>query len=318
MPSPIEPLRGNILATFEQPNGQRHATLIEAVRNGLISAEIAIDGTDGPPRAPKAIQPAMGPAFLQLHLTHMELLWCSTYGWMILYEEGVQRPMIDHTWAGHIVLDSPLKERAANLLKWSSSLRTRFTRWPAGHPCPSGGADAAETEFCFKANNVFCNAVSFLLYHEFAHVQQGHFRVHDPRDNPQAHALALDLEREADDYAYSVFVSATDTEERRAELAWPLLMPLLSSLYLVDGLVGVFQRRHPHLHHRIRHMLDRLDLREGRYADYYKFLCAVVLSVFSNAHARGGDEAPLEPEVFLTTEEALDGELDFLDRAEPN
>lgn len=313
MASPIEALRWNIINAFERPCGSVNEDLIDAARRRIISATIDIDGTSGPPRAPRAIQTQNGLPYIRLHLTHMELLWSFAYGWMILYEEGVQKPMIDGKWTGNIVLDRPLTQRAASLLMWASTLRAKYTKWPEGLPRPARGCDQEETNYCYKANNVFQTSLSFLLYHEFAHVRQGHFRVHDPSDDPAACELAIELEREADDFAFNIFLSATDDEATRATKGWPLLMPVLSSLYLVDGLVGVFQRRHPHLHHRIQHMLNRFNFQDRKHGDYYRLLCACVLSVFSNAYTRGGNAAPIEPESFVTAEDALDDELDFLD-----
>lgn len=151
-----------------------------------------------------------------------------------------------------------------------------------------------------------------MLYHEYAHVRQGHFDAHARRDDDVGRLVAIDLEREADDFAFHTFVSPNDDEEIKAMTAWPLLAAVLSSLYLVNGLIGVFQQRHPHLHHRVRHMLSRFDFLQRRYTDYYSFLCACVLSVSANAHTRGVNDV-LESETFVTTQDGLDHELDFLD-----
>jgi hypothetical protein len=60
-------------------------------------------------------------------------------------------------------------------------------------PTPSGGENDAESDWCFKANNVFQIAIAMCLYHEFAHVRQRHFDAHDRADTPEARARAIEL-----------------------------------------------------------------------------------------------------------------------------
>lgn len=63
------------------------------------------------------IRPAHGAPFIELQLSHMELMWAFSCGWMVLVDEAVQKPMLDGTWRGNIELNSDLKRRAAQLLE---------------------------------------------------------------------------------------------------------------------------------------------------------------------------------------------------------
>ncbi|MHB8744075.1 MAG: phage exclusion protein Lit family protein [Sulfuricaulis sp.] len=312
MPSPIDVLEHNVCQAFENPDGARNEQLLGAIEAGQFDPEIRIDDTEASPRGPRAT--AGQPPHLVLHQPHLELLWCFCYGWMILYDEGVQRAMLNGTWRGHIVLDTSLKQRAQGLLQWASSLRAQYTTWPNGMPAPSGGNSEEETAWCQRANNVFQSAVAFLLYHELAHILLRHLDAHNPTGTPEAQLATVDMERDADDFAFHVFLADTDGDDKRERLGWAVLASVLSSLYLVDGLVGVYQRRHPHLHHRIAHMISRLQFQQQRLTDYFAFLAACVLTVFSRA-SRDAQALSLEPDVFDTAEDALHAELDVLDEA---
>lgn len=315
MASPINALAWNVSYAFERPNGVVNAELVDAAKKGIISLEIDLLDSDSLPKGPFALKNRNVPARIQIHRTHLELLWAFTYGWMVVYEEAVQKPMIAGSFSGPIVLDSMLKKNAAALLNWASGLKSKYTAWPVGLPSPTQAANEDETSYCQKANGIFQDAVAFLLYHEFAHIRQGHLKDgYDHSDDDGAHAYNKELEREADDFAFRTFISADDGDDVRRLKGWPLLIPVLSSLYLIDGPASVFQVNHPHLHHRIHHVLTQLDFKDEPTRDYYWYLSSVVLTVFAQAHKVDSLQGRMEPEVFDTAPDAFNAQLEELDR----
>jgi hypothetical protein len=309
MPSPILALQGNIVFAFENPNGSAVALLQEVVGQGLLSEELVLEDDPSPPRAPRAIRRDGHPAEVVLHVAHLELVWAFVYGWIALYEEAVQRPMIAGTFDGRILLDSELKIRAAQLLDWASRLKDASTPWPEGLPSPNNYASEEERSFALKTNGIFQQSIAFCLFHEFAHVRQRHFDFLGGTAQAADPASILEMEREADDFAFRVIVSPEDDEVALTVKAWPILAAVLSSLYLVHGPAGVYQEHHPHLHHRVYEMLAKFDFRKpSPTRDYFHYLCATVLLVVSQA--QGGR---LEPEVFDTADDALGAEMDSLD-----
>ena len=318
MPSPILALQHNITYAFENPNGSAVEQLRRAVDEGKVSHELDLDLSPGVPRAPRAIRLNDGPPNLQLQVAHLELLWAFIYGWLVVYERGVQRPMLDGNFDGRIYFDTPFKERAARLLDWAASLKEGYSDWPEGLPSPVHHEGEEERDISLKTNGVFQQAVAFCLFHEFAHAQQGHL------DFMTAEAAAtvdpqsvLEMEKEADDFAYRVMVSPEDDEDTLAVKAWPILAAVLSSFYLIHGPQGVYQDRHPHLHQRVAHMLAKLNFPEGKNRDYYHHLSATVLKLSLQGtlvRVRSGTEVDEQPEVFETAVDALDAELDLLDQ----
>ncbi|WP_442682174.1 phage exclusion protein Lit family protein [Stenotrophomonas sp. JC08] len=317
MPSPILALQGNIIHAFENPNGSAVEQLRRAIDEGKVSNELDLDLTPGIPQAPRAIQANGSPASLVMQVAHLELVWAFIYGWMVVYEWGVQRPMLADTFDGRIHFDTPLKERAARLLDWAASLKHGYTPWPQGLPSPAHQKDEEEREICLKANSVFQQAVAFYLFHEFAHAQQGHlgFITAGSGEGLDPNSV-LEMEKEADDFAYRMIVSHDDDEETLRHKAWPILAAVLSSFYLIHGPQEVYQERHPHLHQRVAHMLAKLNLPEGQSQDYYHYLASTVLKLSMQGPLlvlRDGSEADDQPEIFDTALDALDAELDTLD-----
>lgn len=313
MPSPILSLEGNIIHAFENPDGSAAELLRESVAEGLVSHELNLLMDLVPPRGPSVNRPAHQPASIALHMPHLELLWAFIYGWVVLYEEAVQRPWINGTYDGRILLTTDLERRAAALLEWASSLRQAYTPWPAGLPSPEHAESAQERDYAWKVNGIFQYATAFLLYHEFGHVRQRHFGALDPRGNDAAAlATAIQLEHEADDFAYRVLVAHDDSEHVRSLKGWAVLAPALSSLYLVDGRAGLYQRRHPHLHHRVANLLAKLDFQNEQIRFYYHYLCSTVLLTFDRAY-QANHNMSLTPRIFETVDEAFEAEMNDLD-----
>lgn len=313
MTSPISALADHIIHAFENPNGSAVELLREAVSEGIFNPELDLATDSGPPRGPRAIRCAQQPAYIAIHVPHLELLWAFTYGWVVLYEEAVQRPLIEGNFDGRIMLATGLTARAAELLQWASELRISYTRWPVGLPSPMHAASPQEQEYASKVSKIFRYATAFMLYHEFGHIRQGHICAVEPGNtDPGARATAIQLEREADDYAFGALVAYHDSEDDRMLKGWAILTPALSSLYLIDGRAGLIQCRHPPLHHRIADLLAKLNFVNSRHRSYFNYLCATVLRTFDRAYRDTGG-ATLTPHVFSTGDEAFEAEMSELD-----
>ena len=68
----------------------------------------------------------------------------------------------------------------------------------------------------------------------------------------------IELEKDADNTAFDALVDHCSDDEEKLSLAWAIISGLLSSYYIVKSASAVKQCRHPELHHRIQHLLDRL------------------------------------------------------------
>lgn len=302
--SPVLALEGNILWQFENLSEFGARTLKMQVTKGTLSGEIVMDMSAAPPKGPRVTRQKAGIPEMHVELSHLEMLWSFIYGWMVVYEEGVQKPQLDPK----IVIDhetEKLIDRAYKVLKWSESLRDAYTPWPAGLPSPEHYDTERESWYGLKANLVFQKAVAYLLSHERAHVALGHL---DAMPNASNLAVLLDMEKEADASAYDDLLGQSLDDSEKLSEAWAMVGVLLSSFYLFrDPRIALLPGGHPALHHRLAHMIGRLALTDPHYDYYFSFLCRLVLQkVFP-------DE--LEPKrQFDDWEDALTDAFDRLDR----
>ncbi|BEP50817.1 phage exclusion protein Lit family protein [Variovorax sp. V116] len=298
--SPVLVLEHNIIHAFENPHPGFVERLQRAVAEGQILPEIALRADLAPPDPP---QTRGEPAEIHVHVTHLEVLWCSTYAWMVMYEEEVQKPAVAHEQGTTHSPDVQLITRAHQLLAWAESISDVYTPWPDGLPSPINWVSAAEEWYAQKANLVFQEAASFLLLHEWAHSTSLHLQQ-GPGLSDQDY---IELEKDADNTAYDVLVGDREDDEK-LHLAWAILSALLSSFYLLKTTSHVKQYRHPELHHRVQHMLFRLDIADERPRAYFHGLCVEVLRRTFTA-ALWSD--PVDG--YETAEELLQATLDQID-----
>ncbi|MBP0639870.1 phage exclusion protein Lit family protein [Cupriavidus sp. AcVe19-6a] len=276
--SPVLALEHNVTWAFENATPYAGVRLAEAVATGAVRPEIGLnfDDVTAPPQGP-SLQRRGKTDVPEMHISlkHLELLWSFTYSWMVIYERGIQKPLIEGNWIDEVDSSDPVLVRALQLRDWSASLRTRCTPWPQELPSPRNYACDIERWYGEKANLVFQQAAAFLLGHEFAHAVGGHLEFAHA-DAPDA--SAIEAEQDADVAAFSSIVEATDDESENLSKAWAILAALLTSMYLgKEPRTAFVQKRHPPLHHRLSNFMRMLDFEKEEYRYYFPMLTCVVL-----------------------------------------
>lgn len=305
--SPVLALEHNVTWAFENATPYSGASLSEAVNNGRVSAEIGLncDLTAAPPTGPFLYRPtAKAVPEMHLSLKHLELLWSFIYSWMVIYERGIQMPMLAGIWNGSVDTSDPIIQRALQLREWSASLRTLASHWPAHLPSPIHYPSDQEQWYGEKANLVFQQAAAFLLGHEYAHALGKHIEAITPDVSDVEAVLA---EKEADVRAFESLVEFATDDEQKLDKAWAIISALLSSLYLCTDMKRAFRQcRHPQLHHRLQHFLSMLNFQGDQYQSYFPMLCAIVF-VYAIPEL---DDTPRSKAIFEDSNHALDDVLD--------
>lgn len=298
--SPIHKLTNNILHAFENPHEGFVDRLKVAVEKGHVLPEIALLDNLVSPDGPKAVG---DPAEIHLHITHLEVLWCFIYGWIVRYEEGVQKRALALQEGTNYVPAEQLLSRANSLLEWSQSVADKYTPWPTELPSPVSWESSTEQWYTEKANLIFQEAAAFLLFHEWVHGTSNHIENWHELSRHEK----LELEKEADNGAYDALVG-NRTDNEKLHLAWAVLSALLSSFYLLPTKTPVKQFNHPELHHRVQHLLLGFDFTEERLRAYFHGLCVEVLrDVFKGVQWSDPDDG------YDTAEECLQATLDQLE-----
>lgn len=307
--SPVLALENNILWQFENLSPYAAQKFKAQVTQGLLSGEILLDVTAACPATPRVETNGELPPVVHLQVAYLELLWAFIYGWMVVYEEGVQKPQIE----GHPPPEDgeavELIARADKLLLWAQSLSAGYTLWPAHLPSPRSYATDREQYYGEKANLVFQKATAYVLSHERAHAVQGHLEF--VRKSGTSRSLQLDLEKEADLAAFDDLISPGLDDNEKSSEAWAVLSVMLSSFYVCreprDALIS---KSHPALHHRLAYVVRSLAFQDERYKYYFPFLCRLVLQVIFPEPLRLTKR-------FEYAQDAFDNALDVLDELVP-
>lgn len=303
--SPVLALQHNVLWQWENLSDRAPEQLRSEVNKGLLSPEIALQMDALPPRGPFIKACKTGAPEIHLQVSFLELLWAFIYGWMVVYEEDVQRSQMPGTELPTGPAPDDLVQRAAELHRWARSLAHGYTRWPEHLPSPKGYANAAEQYFGEKANLVFQLATTFLLSHERAHAIYEHLLlVEEPND---VGWLSAQLEKDADIFALSQLVAHGLDDKQKSAESWAILAVVLASFYVnKEPRSALRSKNHLPLHHRAAHFIASLDFKDECYRYYFLLLCRLVFQDLF-------PEALCPSATFEDAEEAFTDALDRLD-----
>lgn len=309
MSSPITALWGNIVQTFEQIDDTSIAKHLQAINSGLLNREIDYDNGTEVAKAPHA---DLSTKKIYLQETYLEHLWSFIYSVFVIYEEGVQKPLINNTLSGEIDFDSDVLKRAMKLYDWSISLSDNKSKWDLSLPNPRSHANGLEKFYAEKVNGIFQKAVAYVLFHEFCHLTQGHesyylgFKLCGLTD--EDYADRIQIENEADTFAFNMIVNSNDDEKARWVNGLSILFVKCSSLLLTTSLSRIKQRSHPDLDTRLHATLARLDLESEQSQFYCWYLCCLAINFYLLKHGVTREQTTYE-----TAEECFFAYLDQLD-----
>ena len=312
MKSPIAVLWGKIVYTFENIDSSSLRMHIEATNSGKLSKAIAYDYGQEKVKTPYA---KIKTRKIHLQETYLSHLWSFIYSVLVMYEEGIQKPLINNTFNGSLEFDSPLLQRAKMLFNWSISLTQKYSEWDESLPNPQRHNFDKEKDYAEKVNGIFQSAVAYLMFHEFAHLTQGHdsffmgLNRNDLNEAERAErAERVQIENEADHFAFDMLIKQQDDDKQRWIKGLSILFVICSALLIVPTAQGVKQNLHPDLDQRILNILQRLNLETEESQFYCWYLCGFAIRFYLIKHS-----IELEVGEYETAQEAFFSYLDKLD-----
>jgi len=280
---PVWVLRHNVIAMFEEVAEYNGYSMNAVVSRGTVNPVIDWCCNRGRPRGPFV---DLDTKTICLQESYLAFLWAMTYSSFVLYEEGVQRRMLEGTFTGAIQYDTPLLIRARALGDWAERFAGRYEPWNERDlPNPRSYRDAQEKSLAEKTNGIFLRAVTYLLFHELGHLSEAHFRT-------DSDAEQLEQEKQADNFALSFLSDSASNEIQRRISGAALVLLTTSSLFLATEFRQIWQRRHPHTHDRIRHAISGLNLQSQQSKDYVYYLASIRMRQFLIRHG-------LAPEIWV-------------------
>ena len=275
--APINKLYNNIMKFFETTNPHSKILLKRYVEDGKLNPEIIIEEGRELIKFPfvnlKTNQ-------ITIQSTYLSHLWAFIYSVFVIYEEAIQKKLLDKTFTGQIDLDSDLLKRANLLLSWSMSLKTTYSDWDTTLPNPDidYSEQNSETYYIEKINNLFQSSVSFLLYHEVAHVVNGHKSYYFGFDKLNNYDDIKELEKEADDFAFNTLIY-DDNEKNKIEKGLSIMIVFCSAFMLTPH-HSLSQKKHPDIDQRLLTIINKLNFEKIENEFYIYYLGSYILQMY--------------------------------------
>jgi hypothetical protein len=112
--------------------------------------------------------------FIKASAGALNLLWCASYAYWLLYRGFVKAQRLGHT--EYSVSGARTVSEALSLYQWAiqSAVECKLEPWPVGAPMPVRSPEPNSP--VHVANEVFLVAVGWILLHEIGHHELGHPR----------------------------------------------------------------------------------------------------------------------------------------------
>jgi len=314
MESPITVLWGNIVHTFENVDDASLKMHQEATESGNLSNAIAYDNRKEKVRTPYA---DIHTREINLQETYLSHLWAFIYSVFVMYEEGIQKPLINNTFDGSLKFETPLLKRAKLLFDWSISLTNSYSEWNEKLPNPRTYNSNKEKFYAEKVNGIFQYAVAYIMFHEFAHLTLRHdsFFLGVDMNNMDESEIAerVQVENEADQYAFNMLIKDQNDEKQKWLKGLSILLATCSALLITSTAQGIKQSSHPDLDQRMLNVLQGLNLATKEAQFYCWYLCSFSIRFYLIKH-----NIDVPAGKYETEQDAFFSYLDLLDEIKSN
>lgn len=260
---PIETLYDRIINTFENTSEiiqARLTTYHELVLNRYIKIETESFGTPYSDHKTKEIV---------LNKRFLCLVWSITYIILEIAQNKSKTAInITNTYMVMNKEDSEIQE-LDYLFDWAFSLKDAGSNdeWPQNLPMPTLTTINARI-----ANIIFIDSINYIMFHEVAHIVNGHWGSYKEIDaklknedilNEEDKILCIQLEQEADTFAYDCLVSSQNDEETRYHKHLGIIIAGLSSMFALKKGTKLYSITHPSVHVRVFNLHKQSQFNEG-------------------------------------------------------
>jgi hypothetical protein len=314
MESPITVLWRNIIHTFENIDNSSLKMHQKAVNSGKLSSSIVYKDEKVKVKTPYS---DIKKRAINIQETYLSYLWAFIYPVFVMYEEGIQKPLINDAFDGSLKFDKPLLQRAKILFDWAISLTDKYSEWNEKLPNPRTHNSDEEKFYAEKVNAIFQSAIAYLMFHEFAHLTLNHdsfFIGIDVCDMSESElADRIQIENEADHYAFNMIINDQYNEKQQYVKGLSVLFVMCSSLLIPSKVRSVKQDIHPDLDNRIVSVLQSLNLRTEKDQFYCWHLGDFAIRLFLLKH-----DIDIPADEFETAQDAFFSHLKRLDDIKGN
>lgn len=189
---------------------------------------------------------------IYIHETYLSYLWIISFSMFVLYEEEIAIPdQIKRGIPTHKGQNIELIELTEGLFNYAKSLVRTYSKWDIEYfPNPEiFDENTDEGFYILRANDLYVEAMNFILFHEIAHAELEHIKTRGENNLKGDSVKALEIE--ADSRAISLLLENC-RKPFVSHLA--IVVGLTSMLFVRQGLSGGCD--HPDVDVRIENALD--------------------------------------------------------------
>lgn len=189
---------------------------------------------------------------IYIHETYLSYLWIISFSMFVLYEEGIAIPdQIKRGIPTHKGQNIELIELTEGLFNYAKSLVRTYSKWDTEYfPNPEiFDENTDEGFYILRTNDLYVEAMNFILFHEIAHAELEHIKIRDENNLKGDSVKALEIE--ADSRAISLLLENC-RKPFVSHLA--IVVGLTSMLFVKQDLSGGCD--HPDVDVRIENALD--------------------------------------------------------------
>lgn len=283
---PIRVLQFNILKKFQIEGINNIANFKEAIDKGLVSPGLVYHMDKEPLKSPFA---SCESKQINIQEVFLSFMWLLSYSLYIIVEKGIQERVTKPEWKGEIIFDTDLFIKANQLFSWGLTLNAFYSDWNLDLPNPEKPNSNDEDFYSRQINSIFENSVSYILFHEFAHLALDHCEFSNTVRGKNKSELSeeertkfIELESQADDFAFSALITGLETEQQKFHKGIAIVLAHCAMLFMVHNPKTIKQVMHPDTDIRLEKAILKLGLADPLNEDYiWTIGCFACMKFFS-------------------------------------
>lgn len=193
---------------------------------------------------------------IELYENYNQFLWCICYSLLVLFDKGIQEPILCKNYTGKLDFNNPYIRNSINIFNNGFDLLNTYKdRQFYQFPNPEK-YNKYDKYYIEKVNAIFCAAMVFILLHEYAHQFLGHLDNNYKSEEPQNDEYACD------EYAIDKMSSKLSTKESSTYKFG--IIAAISSLIIYDkSLEG--GEMHPDIDERLEMAMNKMKIEDIHY-----------------------------------------------------
>jgi hypothetical protein len=283
---PIRVLQKNIVNTFRQIGHGSIPNFTDPIRKGFLNPAIKYSVSKSCIKFPYADCTTKQ---ININEVFLSYIWSLSYSIFVIFEKAVLDMSDD--WDGIIRFNTKLLIQTKKLLDWALSLNAFYSNWDFLLPNPEKPNNKIESDYCLKINGLFVNSVSYILFHEYAHLAFDHCSFSNKlkkklKSNWTDEEVAKyrQFEKQADDFAFDSLIKQAVNEEDRFKIGLSIVLAHISMLLSTYDPRLLKQAYHPDTDIRLESAILKLNFMNEDYIDYMWIFGDIACMAFFKIH----------------------------------